>query len=401
MSTVYKGVKLGVLAVVFLVLGAGAVYLFIANVLVSRVEQPQIVIEKRPEPASLSSNVLVLGNTFWGRYINDWSMASELKQAYPFSRLNEFNRDQYDAWLSGLECPTAPGVDMTSAEMEATLTFNCDPSYLPEAAKWFTAFSLANNHTDNQGIEGFAATKQELDKHGIQYFGHYDPRALDDLCDVISLPVTVMLDDDSTTKGSLPVAMCGYHGVFRVPPQEAIAVMTKYAEYMPVLAFPHMGAEYKPEPDALKTEVYRSLIDAGADVVLGDHPHWVQTTESYKGRLIVYSMGNFMFDQQGYTELTRSAAIQIVLSVKNTDAKQLEAWLKLGESCKTYHDDCLDRARQQGLQKLDVSYRFGVVGTDNNNKIVKPATETQLAGILERLRWGQTMSQLQAPYGSL
>jgi poly-gamma-glutamate synthesis protein (capsule biosynthesis protein) len=399
--SVRKGLGFGLLVAVLFVLVAGAVYVFISTVLVSHAPQPPVAVKTQPKPVELSSNVLALGNTFWGRYINDWSMASPLKQAYPFSRLSEFHRDQYDAWLTGLECPTVPDVAMTSAEMEATLTFNCDPSYLSEAAKWFTAFTLANNHTDNQGADGFAVTKQQLDKHGIQYFGHYDPRALDDLCNVISLPVTVVLDDGTKSKGELPVAMCGYHGVFRIPAQEAIDKIVEYAEYMPVLSFPHMGAEYKAEPDEIKTTTYRSMIDAGADVVLGDHPHWIQTTESYKGHLIVYSMGNFMFDQQDTQEVVRSAGIRIVMEVKNARSEQLAAWLGLGKTCKTYQDSCLAQAKAQGLEKLDISYQFGVVGTNDSGKIVKPATEAQQAGILERLRWQQTMSQLHPPYSSL
>lgn len=397
-----KSIVAGGLAVVLLLCAAGLVYLFIANVLVQRVAQSPVNVEqKAPQPTALSSNILVFGNTFWGRYINDWSMASPLQQAYPFSRLHEFHRDEYNAWLTGLECPTVPGVTMTSAEMDATLTFNCDPSYLSEAAKWFTAFTLANNHTDNQGAEGFATTQQELAKHSIQYFGHYDPRALDDVCEVISLPITVTFDDATTSEGDLPVAMCGYHGVFRIPGEEAVNKMTEYAKYMPVLAFPHMGAEYKAEPDEIKTSLYRNMIDAGADVVLGDHPHWIQATESYKGRLIVYSMGNFMFDQQGASELRRSAAVRVVLSAEAADAGDLRDWLEIGKSCKEYHDSCLERIAQQSLKKLDISYRFGIVGTDSSGKIVKPANEAQQASILERLRWDQAVKQLQAPYQGL
>lgn len=394
------GVALFGLVVTLIV--AGGVYWYVTKIVVQPVDQtPTSATQLTPQPAAISSNVLVMGNTFWGRYIHDWSMASPLKQAYPFSRLDEFDRDQYDAWLAGLECPTAPNVNMTSAQMEATLTFNCDPSYLPEAAKWFTAFTLANNHTDNQGIEGFAATKRELDKNGIQYFGHYDPRAVDDVCDVISLPVTVMLDDETTTKGKLPVAMCGYHGVFRIPTQESIDKITEYAQYMPVLAFPHMGAEYKAEPDQIKTTLYRGLIDAGADVVLGDHPHWIQTTESYKGHLIVYSMGNFMFDQQDTPEVVRSAAIRIVLNTENVTSEELTAWLDLGATCTSYQDDCLEQAATKDLKKLSLAYQFDAIGTNDGDKLVKPASEQQQASILERLRWKQTMSQLQPPYGSL
>lgn len=360
-----------------------------------QVSEPKLI----PQPASIYSNILFMGNTFWGRYTNDWAMASPLKTAYPFSRLNEFHRDQYNAWITGLECPTKSEVTMTSAEMEVALQFNCSPEYLPEAAKWFTAFMLSNNHTDNHGIEGFEETKQLLDKNGIQYFGHYDPRVLEDVCEVISLPVTVTNDDESSVTGKLPVALCGYHGVFRIPAQGSIDVMKEYSQYMPVIAMTHMGAEYQASSDQLRTDFYRRLIDGGADMVLGDHPHWIQNTESYKGHLIVYSMGNFMFDQQGSTELTRSAAIKVVL--KTNDSKALKEWLTIGDSCKTFHDTCLAEIKKQNLSKLDINFQFGVVGTNNADRLTRPATTDEQVSILQRLNWDVTLSQLQAPYSKL
>lgn len=358
-------------------------------------------VKNTPKTTAISSNVLFTGNIFWGRYINDWSMTGSLKYAYPFSRLNEFDRASYNAWISGLECPIKSGVNMTSSEMDETLTFNCSPDYLPEAAKWFTVFTLANNHTDNQGTDGFTETKQHLEENGIQYFGNYDPDILDDICEVVSLPVTIEKSDSGKTGGSLPVAMCGYHGVFKLPSQDAADVIKNYAEYMPVIAMPHMGAEYKTAPDQLKIDFYHSLIDAGADMVLGDHPHFIQNTESYNGHLIVYSMGNFIFDQQDSVEVTRSAAIRAAIKDNVDDSELLDKWLDLGKTCSTFKDDCLNQAISQGLKKLDVTYQFGAVGTNDGGKINKPATAEQQASILERLDWRNTMSQLQAPYSSL
>lgn len=352
-------------------------------------------------PKIISSNVLFLGNTFWGRNVNDWSKASPLKYAYPFSRLNEFNRDQYDAWISGLECPTSSKVDPTAAEQEAILQFNCRPEYLPEAAKWFTAFTLANNHTDNQGVEGFKETQQQLEKNGIQYFGNYDPKVIEDACEVIALPIKILNSDDKTVAGYLPVAMCAYHGVFQIPPAESAAEITKYSQYMPVIAMPHMGAEYKAYPDQIKTNFYRSLIDSGADMVIGDHPHWVQSTESYKGRLIVYSMGNFMFDQQGITELVRSAAINVQISASSKKSSNLRKWIVLGGLCYEYKDTCLENATKSKLEKLDFTYKFNAIGTNDDFKIVKPATPQQTTEILQRLNWQSTMQNLQPPYSSL
>jgi hypothetical protein len=396
--------RIWVRAAAIVVLGAiiwGIVWLYNSNGPTPEKKPVATVAVKVPQPTSIYSNVLFMGNTFWGRYMDDWSKASPLKTAYPFSRLNEFHRDRYNAWITGLECPTKTGVTMTSFEMDTLLQFNCPPEYLPEAAKWFTAFTLANNHTDNQGVDGFEETKQNLDKNGIQYFGHYDPRELNDLCDVISLPVTVTNDDQSTTKGKLPITMCGYHGVFRIPLPDSVAVIEQYSKLMPVIAMPHMGAEYQPAADQIKTDFYRSLIDGGADMVLGDHPHWIQNTESYKGHLIVYSMGNFMFDQQTTQEVTRSAAIQVVIKTNGDNKDMIKKWLALGEKCSTYHDTCLADATTQGLTKLDLTFQFGVVGTNDADKITKPATADQTAAILQRLNWSATMSKLQAPYSKL
>ena len=281
------------------------------------------------------------------------------------------------------------------------MAFNCSPDYLPEAAKWFTAFTLANNHTDNQGEAGFQETRQHLEANGIQYFGHYDYQNVDDVCEVIGLPVTITGSDDSTKSGKLPIALCGYHGVFGIPNEKAIAEISKYSAYMTVVAMPHMGAEYKTGPDQLKTSFYRSLIDAGADMVLGDHAHYIQNTESHNGHLIVYSMGNFIFDQQENSEVTRSAGINVVMNIKDQDSSLLEKWLAIGEGCTAFKDDCLQQTKDQKLAKLNATYKFGVVGTSDADKIVKPATADQQASILERLDWQNTINNLQTPYGGL
>ncbi len=372
-------------------------------ILSNQTKAPEVVKEttKQILPANISSTVLFTGNVFWGRYINDWSMASPLKYQYPFSRLNEFNRDNYNAWISGLECPLVAGVHLTSAEEDSTLSFNCSPDYLPEAAKWFTAFTLANNHTDNQGSDGFLETRTQLEKSGIQYFGHYDPDLLDDICEIISLPVSVINDDKTTTEGNLPVAECAYHGVFKLPSQESIDQISKYSPYLPVVAMPHMGAEYKPAADQLKVNTYRAMIDAGADVVLGDHPHVVQNSESYDGHLIVYSMGNFIFDQQEALDVTRSAAIKMAIKVNDTDSELLKKWLAIGEDCKAFKDNCLTQIKEQKLAKLNIEYVFSVVGSRDSGKVVKPATELEQSGILQHLNWANTIRNLKAPYSGL
>jgi len=354
---------------------------------------------KAVEPVGLTSRMLFMGDVFWGRYINDWSQASPLKTAYPFSRLGEFDRASYDAWIADQECPITNAPQVSSAQEDATLTFNCQPDYVPEEAKWFTAMTLANNHTDNQGAEaGLDQTRQNLIKNGIQFFGTFDPEDYDNICDVIAVPTRVQMSNGQEQKGHLPIAMCGYHGVFKTPSAQSLAVMQRYAKLMPVIAMPHSGQEYKPAPDEIKTTLYRSMIDNGADVVIGDHPHWVQTSEAYKGHLIVYSVGNFIFDQQYNQEVTRSAPVQLSLHLDQAHSADLTAWLALGETCNTHHDSCLATAEAKGLRKLPFQYQFGVIGSDNSGHLVHPATPSQLAALKVRLGWAQTIKGLTAPY---
>lgn len=353
-----------------------------------------------PVPISINANTLFFGDIYWGRYMNDWAMASDLKTAYPFSRLDEFKRKDYDVWIANLECPTVADFQQTSIEEDTTLSFNCNPDYLPEMAKWFSIVSLANNHTDNRGPEGFAETKKHLEENGVQYVGNPDPTVTKDACEVVALPVTVTYSDASEKRQHLPVALCNYHGVFQIPPQSSIQQIARYAEYMPVISLAHMGTEYKTGPDQLKTNVYRSMIDEGADMVLGGHPHWVQTTEAYKGKLIAYSMGNFIFDQQYNTEVTRSASINVVMNT--TDSSELlSKWLALGEQCATFQDTCLEQAQQDGLTKLSMTYKFAALGGTNTNRVTRPATAAEQASILDRLNWKNTMNQLQPPQSEL
>lgn len=353
----------------------------------------------KPMVSAVSSNMLFFGNAFWGRRTNTLAMASDLQYAYPFSGLAGFERDTYNAWIAGLECPMVADYTPSAYQEEKLLSFNCNPDYLPEAKKWFTVFTLANNHTDNQGVAGFTETQKHLDEHGIQYFGHYDPKNLDNVCDVIAMPATATLTDETTKTVNLPVALCGYHGFLELPPQESLAVMQQYSAYMPVIAMPHAGTEYKPAPNDIIAKLYRRMIDNGADMVLGDHPHWVQTTESYNGHLIVYSMGNFMFDQQGSQELTRSAGINVRMTTPNAD--QLQQWIDLAVTCKNYHDDCLAHAKAKNLSKLPYTFTFGVVGTDSSDRITKPASGSIQASIVDRMQWQQTMGQLHSPYNAL
>jgi poly-gamma-glutamate capsule biosynthesis protein CapA/YwtB (metallophosphatase superfamily) len=86
-----------------------------------------------------------------------------------------------------------------------------------------------------------------------------------------------------------------------------IAAAADVADVVVIVA--HWGIEYGNAPRAQTIAAAHAMIEAGASVVIGDHPHWVQSVETYRGGYITYGIGNFVFDQMWSME-TREGSIQ-------------------------------------------------------------------------------------------
>jgi hypothetical protein len=365
-----------------------------------------IAIATKPTLQNIEYRSLNMGNIFFGRYIDDWSMRSgnpgttkltaskdDLRNySYPFSGLNSFDRSKYDSWIAGLECPVTENF-RSSEDQDTDLKFNCLPGYLTEAAKWFNAFTLSNNHTDNmEEINGFEKTKTNLEKNNLQYFGHFDNAKKDDICEIISMPARGFYSDKSIKKINIPIAYCGFHNVFKLPLSDEIAMITKYSKLLPTFVFPHQGAEYTTTSDAIKRETYRAFIDAGADIVIGDHPHTVQETEVYNSKLIVYSLGNFIFDQQANFNVRTGIALDIDMAI--TGSTELENLIASTENkCSKFKDDCYNIIKNSKVPKMDYKFKFDIIASDNNDKLTKKASLDTQNLILQRTSWARTLEQ--------
>lgn len=344
---------------------------------------------KAPKNQTVTSHYLINGTVTWARAVEQQA-AGDYKQ--PFSMLDSFNRSQYDAWSTDFECPITNNTVPYQTQIN-DLIFNCRPEFLPAAAKYFNIFDLANNHTDNQGGEkGLVETRKHLDNVGAQYFGTFDSSDSKNVCEVLALPVRIQKPDKSEQKAALPIAFCGWHYFYRKPTSGEIEVMKKYAKIMPVFAYAEMGLEYRPKADATQIEIAHQIVDEGPEFLVANNPHWVQNTEVYKGKLIVYSTGNFIFDQLD-SETNRSASIDVTMSVPYDD--NVAKWIALAPDCKVFHDDCLTKAEQQGLSKLKLQLQYGVVAGQNGYKQIthKADAATQKA-IEDRLNWPQTLQAL-------
>lgn len=346
------------------------------------------------QPQAIQGHYLLNGTVTWARAVE---LEAHGDYSQPFSQLDTFHRDQYDAWSTDFECPITNNTVPYQTQIN-TLTFNCRPEFLPAASKFFNIFDLANNHTDNQGGEvGLAETRQHLQAAGVQYFGTFDPADSKNVCEVLALPVRLEMPDKSEQKSSLPVAFCGWHYFYRKPLPGEITVMDQYAKVMPVFAFVEMGVEYHDHADAIQQEIAHEVIDHQPEFLIANNPHWVQNTEVYKNRLIVYSTGNFIFDQLD-TETQRSGSIDLTLHVPY-DANAAK-WIALAPKCAAFHDDCLSEAQSQGLHKVSLSLQYGVIAGQNGYKLITHKADAAThAAVLQRMNWTQTCAQLTAPYG--
>lgn len=344
--------------------------------------------EQPPTPQSLEGRYLFNGTAVLARAV-ERDAGTDLAQ--PFSKLDTFNPEQYDAMTLDWECPSTDDIIPYERQIQ-NLIFNCNTKWLPEVSKHFSIVSLANNHSGDLGEDAFQLTQKNLNAAGIQTYGNYDPAEAKDVCEIVGLPVRVQMPDDSEEEGRLPVAFCSWHYFFRTPQPGEIEVMDRFADTMPVFGFMHAGAEYYPKAAPDQENLARRIIDGGAEFVIGNSPHWVQNSEVYKEKPIFYSTGNFIFDQIDY-ETMRGLSIDVAVTVPYND--NVAKWLEMGEQCIALNDDCIAKAESAGLQKFDIDLTYDVVGSSGGaRRITQKADDTLQAAIEERVNWQATRELL-------
>lgn len=142
--------------------------------------------------------------------------------------------------------------------------------------------SLSNNHSDNYGPTVIEYTREALVDLSVTPFG--DPY---DSANHVA----------HVTINNLAISLIGFHAFAEEPESIVATIETEKSSGNFVIVFPHWGNEYESTPSLAQTEAAHLFIDAGADAIIGAHPHVIQTYENYLGVPIVYSLGNFLFDQ--------------------------------------------------------------------------------------------------------
>jgi len=204
--------------------------------------------------------------------------------------------------------------DLTVGNLESTLSddgpaqqgtdsFHAPPTVLAALADaGVDALSLANNHTGDYGPRALLATLDAFRGRRIESFG-----AGRDLRGATRAAVLVRngvrfgflgFNAIGETAGALSVRMPPRTGPLdRRDLAHVVGAVRRLAERVDVVVVvPHWGTQYTHAAEPVQSRVGRRLVDAGADLVVGGHPHWVQGLERYDGAVIAHSLGNFVFD---------------------------------------------------------------------------------------------------------
>lgn len=248
-----------------------------ADVAQSQVQQSEAV--QQPETVQLTVSAA-----------GDCTLGKDASAAYGTS-LNAF----YDArgasyFLEDVK-DIFSGDDLTITNMEGTLTdsdaiveksfnFKADASYadiLTEGS--VEAVNLANNHSRDYGEKGYTDTIEALDAAGIANFGYERTATME----IKGLKVT-MLGYNLLSKRESTIEQM----------KESVAKAKVEGGNLVIVSF-HWGKERQYTPLEYQKTAAHAAIDAGADLVLGHHPHVLQGVEKYNGRYICYSLGNFCF----------------------------------------------------------------------------------------------------------
>lgn len=249
---------------------------------------------RRESPAKLK----FVGDIIFGRYVQV-AMEQRNDFASPFRAIAD-ELHKADLTIGDLECSLSDSFPQPERTEPHTFRFKTG-TVTVEGLKLadIDILSRANNHSFNFGPVGMEDTSRTLDEAGIKHFG------IGQNLEEARRPVIA-------TVGDLSFAFLGYDGIsddFDGATAGSPGTSPLIEEYVRediqraaadghiVIPFFHWGTEYVALPNEEQRRFAHLAIDAGAAIVIGSHPHWVQAVETYRGKPIIYSLGNFVFDQ--------------------------------------------------------------------------------------------------------
>ncbi len=246
--------------------------------------------------------IVLVGDIMLDRGVED--LAKQNSIYYPFQEINHFLRG-IDIVFGNLEGPV---LNNPPEFPDNSLKFAFNPEVI-KGASWshFNLFSLANNHTLDMGKEGLEETKEWLKKYGINFVGN---------------PLSGSSDNLNSSFFRDNIIFLAFNQIFpfMMKEEEIIKTIKAVKSSNPdniLIVSMHWGEEYGLINSPAQQKLAHKIIEAGGDLIIGHHPHVIQNIEKYQGKLIFYSLGNFIFDQYFSPETQKGLAVGLEIYPKN------------------------------------------------------------------------------------
>ncbi len=226
--------------------------------------------------------------------------------------------------------------DITVGNLESTLSragpptqggdsFGADPAVAKSLRRaGFDALSLANNHLGDFGDRALVQTVRRLHAEGLRTFGAgRDPQRANAPAVVERKGIRFGFLGFNAI-GETPAVAPGQPGAVSVsmPPRTGPLDRAELRDFLGqvrrldrqvdvVVVMPHWGTQYTNRPEPVQRQVAARLVSAGADLVVGGHPHWVQGIDVVDGTLVAHSLGNFVFDMDFMEETQEGLLLEM------------------------------------------------------------------------------------------
>jgi len=244
-------------------------------------------------PDTRPITIAITGDVMLGRSVGQRILATS--DRFPFNDTADW-LSGFDLTVGNLECV----VSTLGQPQPKTYTFEAPPlGFERLAAAGFDIVSVANNHSGDYGPTAFADMLKHLPEHGITPLGGGMNLAQAHMPVIRTLRTTTVgflaYCEIEPTSFAATKTTPGHAWLDPTLMAADIRALRPKVDFLVV--FTHWGIEYHPQQDYDQESMARVAIDAGADFVVGAHPHVIQPSSSYRGKPIVYSLGNFVFDE--------------------------------------------------------------------------------------------------------
>jgi len=251
--------------------------------------------------------ITVVGDIFLGalpNHIGGGVNGSYIKDALKASDVPVLFKDT-DIVFGNLESPV-----FKDEEKALRYPFAGSKRFVAElASSGLNAVSIANNHIGEHGRAGIFETREILESTGIRCIEHYGTWERN-TCRINIRGLIVSFAAFNMIPGKNLERIDSESDIFASVRQ----IKSEQQDF--IIASLHWGNEYVPIPSFTQVKLARTLIDEGVHVIIGHHPHVLQPIEEYKHGLIIYSLGNFIFDMI-YTENVRIGVV-VRMEIKNS-----------------------------------------------------------------------------------